>query len=147
MCLGELMSARSRNGLYPVTQYVWHTDEALEATRVNNIQQIGEACLNSPASPLQFDKIFFFFLLTSTSQLLRLQTAKYCPGNCCRLNVRQINLFLIKNLPAQFIYRMRRRRSRELEVKYNRCRDSLSTENYKCTKPFTTSNFLCMYLW
>lgn len=87
------------NRLYSVTQYFWHDDKALEAIRVNNIQQTGEACLDSPASPLWFDKI----VLATTSHCLRLQTVTYCPGNCRGERVRQINLFLIIRL-AQFIY-------------------------------------------
>lgn len=90
---------RYRNRFYPVTQYFWHGDEALEAMRVNNIKQTGEACLDSPASPLWFDKI----VLATTSRRLRLQTVTYCPGNCRGERVRQINSFLIIHL-AQFIY-------------------------------------------
>ena len=92
---------RYRNRLDSVTQYFWHADKALEAIRVNNIQQTGEACLDSPASPLWFDKI----VLATTSHRLRLQTVTYCPGNCRGERVRQINSFLIIHL-AQFIYSM-----------------------------------------
>ena len=91
-----------------LTQYFWHTDKALEAIRVNNIQQTGEACLDSPASPLWFDKI----VLATTLHRLRLQTVTYCPGNCCREHVRQINSFLIIHL-AQFIYSMASQQGRK----------------------------------
>lgn len=90
---------RYRLKLYSVTQYFWHADKALEAIRVNNIQQTEEACEDFPASPLWFDKI----VLATTSHRLRLQTVTYCPGNCRGERVRQINSFLIMHL-AQFIY-------------------------------------------
>lgn len=61
------------------TRYFWHADKALEAIRVNNIQQTGEACLVPLASPLWFDKI----LLATTSHRLGLQTVTYCSGNHC----------------------------------------------------------------
>lgn len=82
------------------TQYFWHADKALEAIRVNNIQQTTEACLDPPASPLWFDKI----VLATTSHRLGLQTVTYCPGKRCGKHVRiKINSFLIIHL-AQFIY-------------------------------------------
>lgn len=85
---------RYRNRLYSVTQYFWHADKALEAIRVNNIQQTGEACLDSPASPLWFDKI----VLATTLHRLRLQTVTYCWENCRGELVRLINSFLILHL-------------------------------------------------
>ena len=104
MCLSVRTSVckgrhRYRNNLFSVTQYFWHADKALEAIRVNNIQQTGEACLDSPASPLWFDKI----VLATTLHRLGLQTVTYCPGNCRGERVGQINSFLIIHL-AQFIY-------------------------------------------
>lgn len=99
---------RFTSRLYSVTQYFWHADKALEAIRVNNIQQTGEACLDSTASPLWFDKI----VLATTSRRLRLQTVTYCPGNCRGEHVRQINSFLIIHL-AQFIYSIASQPGRE----------------------------------
>lgn len=90
---------RYRNRLCSVTQYFWHDDKALQTLRVNNIQQTGEACFQSPASPLCFDKI----VLATTSHRLRLQTVTYCPRNCRGECVRRINSFLIIHL-AQCIY-------------------------------------------
>lgn len=104
MCFSIRMSVckgrdRYRNRLYSVTQYFWHDVKALQAMRVNNIQQTGEACSDSPASPLWFDKI----VLATTSRRHRLQTVTYCPGNCRGERIRQINSFLIIHL-APFIY-------------------------------------------
>lgn len=57
------------------------------------------AYFNSAAGPLWFDKI----VLATTSRCLWLQTVTYCPGNCRRECVGQMNSFLITHL-SQFIY-------------------------------------------
>lgn len=102
MCLSVRTSVcrdRHRNRLYSVTRYSWHANKALETIRVNNIQHTGEACSDSPASPLWFDKI----VLATTSRRPILQTVTYCSGNCRGERVGQINLVLILHL-AQYIY-------------------------------------------